>query len=58
VIGVKTRGAVLREASGAYEVVELDLAEPWQGELTVKTAGSGLRHTDDHVATGDMRATP
>ena len=53
-IGVKTRGAVLRKAPGAYEVVELDLAEPLQGELTVKMASSGLCHTDDHVATGDM----
>jgi Zn-dependent alcohol dehydrogenase len=54
VIGVKTRGAVLRKAPGAYEVVELDLAEPLQGELMVKMVGSGLCHTDDHVATGDM----
>ncbi|WP_366557287.1 NDMA-dependent alcohol dehydrogenase [Pseudonocardia sp. SCN 73-27] len=53
-IGVKTRGAVLRKAPGAYEVVELDLAEPLQGELMMKMVGSGLCHTDDHVATGDM----
>lgn len=53
-IGVKTRGAIIREAPGAYEVVELDLDEPLQGELTVKMVGSGLCHTDDHVATGDM----
>jgi hypothetical protein len=25
---VKTRGAILRKAPGAYEVIELDLAEP------------------------------
>jgi NDMA-dependent alcohol dehydrogenase len=54
VIGVKTRGAILRKAPGAYEVIELDLAEPLQGELMVKMVGSGLCHTDDHVATGDM----
>lgn len=51
---MKTRGAIMRKAPGAYEVVGLDLDEPWQGELMVKMVGSGLCHTDDHVATGDM----
>jgi hypothetical protein len=57
-IDMRTRGAIIREAPGSYEVVELDLAEPMQGELTVKMVGSGLCHTDDHVATGDMPYTP
>jgi hypothetical protein len=41
VIGVKTRGAILRKAPGAYAVIELDLAEPLQGELMVKMVGPG-----------------
>ncbi|HLI39485.1 MAG TPA: NDMA-dependent alcohol dehydrogenase [Streptosporangiaceae bacterium] len=52
---MKTRGAIITKAPGAYEVAELDLEEPRRGEIMVKLAASGLCHTDDHVATGDMR---
>lgn len=51
---MKTRGAIIAKAPGRYEVVELDLDEPRQGEIMVKLAASGLCHTDDHLATGDM----
>ena len=51
---MKTRGAVIKSAPGEYEVVDLDLDEPRAGELTVKLAASGLCHSDDHVATGDI----
>ncbi len=51
---MKTRGAVIRSAPGEYEVVDLDLDEPRQGELMVKLAASGLCHSDDHIATGDI----
>lgn len=51
---MKTRAAIMREAPGKYEVVELDLEEPRSGEITVKMVGSGMCHTDDHIATGDM----
>jgi len=52
---MRTRSAVISSVPGRYEVVELELDEPRQGELMVKMAASGLCHTDDHVATGDMR---
>lgn len=51
---MKTRGAIITKAPGRYEVAELDLEEPRQGEIMVKLTASGLCHTDDHIATGDM----
>jgi NDMA-dependent alcohol dehydrogenase len=53
---MKTRGAVVHKAPGTYEVVELDLDAPQQGEIMVKMVASGLCHSDDHVATGDIPA--
>ncbi len=44
----------MRAAPGAWEVVEVDLEEPRQGELLVKMFASGLCHSDDHIATGDI----
>jgi NDMA-dependent alcohol dehydrogenase len=51
---LKTRGAVLRQAPGEYELVDLELDDPRQGEVRVKMVASGLCHSDDHVATGDI----
>jgi S-(hydroxymethyl)glutathione dehydrogenase/alcohol dehydrogenase len=51
---MKTRGAIVRQAPGKYEVVDLELDEPRQGELQVKMVASGLCHSDDHIATGDI----
>ena len=51
---MKTRSAVIRQAPGKYEVVTLDLDDPRPGEIQVKLAASGLCHSDDHVATGDL----
>jgi len=56
-MAMRTRGAVVVKAPGAFEVVELDLDEPRQGEIGVKMVATGLCHSDDHVATGDL-ATP
>ena len=51
---MRTRGAVVRKAPGTYEVVDLEVDEPRQGELLVKMAASGMCHSDDHFATGDL----
>jgi S-(hydroxymethyl)glutathione dehydrogenase/alcohol dehydrogenase len=51
---MKTRGAVIRKAPGTYEVVDLEVDDPRQGEIRVKLVASGLCHSDDHIATGDM----
>lgn len=49
-----TRGAIVRSAPGKYEVVDLELDEPSAGEIEVKMVASGLCHSDDHIATGDI----
>jgi S-(hydroxymethyl)glutathione dehydrogenase/alcohol dehydrogenase len=51
---MKTRAAVLRSAPAKFEVVEVDLDKPCAGEVQVKLAASGLCHTEDHLATGDL----
>lgn len=51
-----TRGAVIRKAPGDYEVVDLELDDPRQGEVQIELGAAGLCHSDDHIATGDMRA--
>ncbi|GHF53339.1 S-(hydroxymethyl)glutathione dehydrogenase/alcohol dehydrogenase [Amycolatopsis bartoniae] len=51
---ISTRTSIIREAPGRYETVEVELDDPRQGEVTVKLAASGLCHSDDHVATGDV----
>ncbi|MGY1681539.1 NDMA-dependent alcohol dehydrogenase [Geodermatophilus sp. SYSU D01176] len=51
---VNTRGAIIRSAPGKYEVVDLIADDPRPGELQVKLAASGMCHSDDHLATGDI----
>jgi NDMA-dependent alcohol dehydrogenase len=57
---VKTRGAVIvREPVGRraeFEVLDLELEEPRQGEIQVKLVAAGLCHSDDHMLTGDLIA--
>ena len=52
---MKTRAAIVRHAPGKFETVELDLDEPRDGEVLVELKAAGLCHSDDHLATGDMR---
>lgn len=51
---MQTRGAIVRQAPGKYEVVDLEVDDPRPGEVQVKLVASGLCHSDDHVATGDI----
>lgn len=51
---MKTRGAVIKQVPGSYEVVDLEVEDPRQNELQVTMTASGLCHSDDHVATGDV----
>jgi len=55
---VRTRAAVLFDQPGKWEVTELDLDPPGQGELLVRMAAAGLCHSDDHVITGDLPLPP
>ncbi len=49
-----TKAAVLFNQPGKWEVAELELEPPRQGELLIKMAAAGLCHSDDHIATGDL----
>jgi S-(hydroxymethyl)glutathione dehydrogenase/alcohol dehydrogenase len=51
---MKTRTALMFEAPGKWAITEVDLDEPRQGELLLDMVASGLCHSDDHVATGDL----
>jgi NDMA-dependent alcohol dehydrogenase len=51
---MKTRGAVLFEQPGKWEVTEVDLDGPKEFEVLVEFAACGLCHSDDHLATGDI----
>lgn len=42
------------QAPGKWEIAEVDVAEPLQGELQLKMVASGLCHSDDHLSTGDI----
>jgi NDMA-dependent alcohol dehydrogenase len=53
-VPVNTRGAIIREAPGKFEVVDLVSDDPRPGEIQVKLAASGMCHSDDHLATGDI----
>jgi S-(hydroxymethyl)glutathione dehydrogenase/alcohol dehydrogenase len=51
---VKSRGAIIRQAPGKIEVVDLEVDDPRQNEIRVKMVASGLCHSDDHIVTGDV----
>ena len=51
---MQTRGAIVRQVPGKYEVVDLEVDDPRPGEIQVKLVATGLCHSDDHVATGDI----
>ena len=44
----------VKPETGKWEIVEVDLDEPRQGELLLKMVASGLCHSDDHLTTGDI----
>jgi NDMA-dependent alcohol dehydrogenase len=55
---VKCQGAVMRGVGHDWEVTEITLDPPRDGEVLVKMSVAGICHSDDHFTTGDMVATP
>ncbi|SEO54765.1 NDMA-dependent alcohol dehydrogenase [Trujillonella endophytica] len=55
---MRTRAAVLFAQPGKWEVTELELQGPQQGELLIRMGAAGLCHSDDHLATGDLPVPP
>ena len=51
---MRTRGAVITETPGKWEIVDIDFEEPRQGEVMLDMVAAGLCHSDDHFATGDL----
>jgi NDMA-dependent alcohol dehydrogenase len=51
---MKTRASILRAPHSKFESVELDVDDPQPTEVLVKMVASGLCHSDDHIATGDL----
>jgi S-(hydroxymethyl)glutathione dehydrogenase/alcohol dehydrogenase len=55
---MKCQGAVLRGVGAQWEIDEITLDPPHEGEVLVKMAVAGVCHTDDHFTTGDMVPAP
>ena len=51
---MKTKAAVLWELGKNWEVVELDLDPPKQGEVLIRFVAAGLCHSDEHLRHGDI----
>ncbi|MGZ4710405.1 MAG: alcohol dehydrogenase catalytic domain-containing protein, partial [Acidimicrobiales bacterium] len=51
---MKTKAAVLYGPHTEYQVEEIELDAPKEGEVLVKFAASGMCHSDEHLVTGDM----
>ncbi|MET0929297.1 MAG: NDMA-dependent alcohol dehydrogenase [Aeromicrobium sp.] len=52
---MKTKAAVLKDLNQDYEVIELDLDDPREGEVLVKMKVAGICHSDKHTKFGGVR---
>ncbi|MFL6083754.1 MAG: NDMA-dependent alcohol dehydrogenase [Mycobacterium sp.] len=55
---MKCQGAVMRGVGQDWEIAEITLDPPREGEVLVKMAVAGICHSDDHFTTGDMVPGP
>jgi len=55
---MKTKAAVLYAPHTEYQVEDIELDAPKDGEVLVKFAASGMCHSDEHLVTGDMVLDP
>ncbi len=51
---MKTQAAVVWGRDEAWEIVEVDLDEPREGELLVRFEATGLCHSDEHLRSGSV----
>jgi len=51
---MKTKAAVLGGLGDDWEIAELDLDPPKDGEVLVRWVAAGLCHSDEHLRTGDI----
>ncbi len=55
---MKCQAAILRGVGKDWDIEEITLDRPRDGEVLVKMAVAGVCHSDDHFATGDCIPTP
>jgi NDMA-dependent alcohol dehydrogenase len=53
-LSITCRTSLVRSAPGKYETATVQVDDPRQDEIRVKMVASGLCHSDDHIATGDI----
>ena len=51
---MKVKAAILYEQNTPFEIEELDLQGPSQGEILVEMKASGICRTDEHAVTGEL----
>ncbi len=51
---MKTKAAVLTGVNHPWEVMEVDLRDPKEGEVLIRYVAAGLCHSDEHLMTGDL----
>jgi S-(hydroxymethyl)glutathione dehydrogenase/alcohol dehydrogenase len=49
---MKTRAALLRQPGQDWEIADIELGDPVDGEVQVRLSASGLCHSDEHIRTG------
>jgi oxidoreductase, Rxyl_3153 family len=49
---MRTKAAVIRKPGTPWEITELELDEPREGEVRIRFAASGMCHSDEHLRTG------
>ncbi len=55
---MKTKAAVLHGVHEDWQIEEIDVDPPKVNEVLVEWKVAGLCHSDEHIVTGDMGATP
>ncbi|MFC7401876.1 NDMA-dependent alcohol dehydrogenase [Citricoccus sp. GCM10030269] len=54
-MSIPTTAAIVREQPGRFDVTDVLLEEPREGEILVKMVASGLCHSDYHLLSGDSQ---
>lgn len=55
---MKSNAAVLVEVGKPWEVMEVDVKEPREGQVLIRYVAAGLCHSDMHLMTGDLPVEP
>jgi S-(hydroxymethyl)glutathione dehydrogenase/alcohol dehydrogenase len=51
---MRTKAALLFKSPGEWEVADVELEPPQQGELLIRMGAAGLCHSDEHITNGDL----